>query len=80
MDLSQFAGHTITVYFRTWQDGAFTLQMMYVDDIVIDYNHRHGLLRQCRVRPERVDLTGRGRHRRPGRSVPVSLTTIGKVR
>ncbi len=35
MDLGQFAGHTITLYFRTWQDGAFTLQMMYVDDIVI---------------------------------------------
>lgn len=35
MDLSPFAGHTIDVYFSTWQDGAFTLQMMYVDDISI---------------------------------------------
>jgi hypothetical protein len=35
MDLSPFAGHTIELYFRTWQDGAFTLQMMYVDDISI---------------------------------------------
>ncbi len=35
MDLSLFAGHTIDLYFRTWQDGAFTLQMMYVDDIFI---------------------------------------------
>lgn len=35
MDLSPFAGHTIDLYFRTWQDGAFTLQMMYVDDISI---------------------------------------------
>jgi len=35
MDLSPFAGHTIDVYFTTWQDGAFTLQMMYVDDISI---------------------------------------------
>jgi immune inhibitor A len=35
MDLSPFAGHTIDVYFTTWQDGAFTLQMMYVDDIAI---------------------------------------------
>jgi hypothetical protein len=37
MDLSDFAGDPITIYFRTWQDGAFTLQMMYVDDIAIDY-------------------------------------------
>jgi immune inhibitor A len=36
MDLSPFAGHTIDLYFRTWQDGAFTLQMMYVDDIEIN--------------------------------------------
>lgn len=35
MDLSPFAGHDIELYFRTWQDGAFTLQMMYVDDISI---------------------------------------------
>ncbi len=33
MDLSPFAGHAIDLYFTTWQDGAFTLQMMYVDDI-----------------------------------------------
>jgi GTP-dependent phosphoenolpyruvate carboxykinase len=35
MDLAPFAGYTIELYFRTWQDGAFTLQMMYVDDISI---------------------------------------------
>ncbi|MCK4314255.1 MAG: immune inhibitor A [Anaerolineae bacterium] len=35
MDLSPFGGHTIDLYFTTWQDGAFTLQMMYVDDISI---------------------------------------------
>jgi hypothetical protein len=35
MDLGTFADHTIDLYFRTWQDGAFTLQMMYVDDISI---------------------------------------------
>jgi hypothetical protein len=35
MDLSPFAGHTIDLYFTTWQDGAFTLQMMYVDDVAI---------------------------------------------
>jgi hypothetical protein len=35
MDLSPFAGHSIDLFFRTWQDGAFTLQMMYVDDISI---------------------------------------------
>ena len=35
MDLTPFAGHTIDLYFRTWQDGAFTYQMMYVDDISI---------------------------------------------
>jgi len=35
MDLSPFAGHDIELYFRSWQDGAFTLQMMYVDDIEI---------------------------------------------
>jgi hypothetical protein len=35
MDLTPFAGHTIDVYFTSWQDGAFTLQMMYVDDISI---------------------------------------------
>jgi len=35
MDLSPFAEHTIDLYFTTWQDGAFTLQMMYIDDISI---------------------------------------------
>ncbi len=35
MDLTPFAGKTIDLYFTTWQDGAFTLQMMYVDDISI---------------------------------------------
>ena len=35
MELSPFAGHTIEIYFTTWQDGAFTLQMMYSDDISI---------------------------------------------
>ena len=35
MDLSDFADHTIDLYFTTWQDGAYTLQMMYVDDIEI---------------------------------------------
>jgi len=35
MDLTPFAGHAIELYFTTWQDGAFTLQMMYVDDISI---------------------------------------------
>ncbi len=35
MDLSPFAGHQIEIHFRLWQDGAFTLQNMYVDDISI---------------------------------------------
>jgi len=35
MDLSPFAGHVIDLYFTTWQDGAFTLQQMYVDNIAI---------------------------------------------
>lgn len=35
MDLSPFAGHSIDLYFTTWQDGASNLQMMYVDDIEI---------------------------------------------
>ena len=35
MDLTPFAGHTVDLYFTTWQDGAFTLQMMYIDDISI---------------------------------------------
>jgi len=35
MDLTPFAGLDIDLYFTTWQDGAFTLQMMYVDDIEI---------------------------------------------
>ena len=36
VDLSAFAGDTVTVYFRTWQDGSFTLQMMYVDDVTMN--------------------------------------------
>ena len=36
VDLSGFAGDTVTVYFRTWQDGSFTLQMMYVDDVTMN--------------------------------------------
>jgi len=35
MDLSDFAGCEIELHFRTWQDGAFTYQMMYVDNILI---------------------------------------------
>lgn len=35
MNLTAFAGLDIEIYFTTWQDGAFTLQMMYVDDIEI---------------------------------------------
>lgn len=35
MDLSPFAGHTIDVHFTTWQDGAVTHEMMYVDNIEI---------------------------------------------
>ncbi|KKN26018.1 hypothetical protein LCGC14_0878900 [marine sediment metagenome] len=35
MDLTPFAGHVIDLYFTTWQDGAFTLQQMYVDNISI---------------------------------------------
>ncbi|MFX0082671.1 MAG: hypothetical protein ACFE94_13055 [Candidatus Hodarchaeota archaeon] len=35
MDLSAFKGHQIEIHFRLWQDGAFTLQNMYVDDIEI---------------------------------------------
>lgn len=35
MDLGAFADHTIDLYFTTWQDAAFTLQMMYIDDISI---------------------------------------------
>jgi len=35
MDLDLFAGQTIDIYFTLWQDGAFTLQNMYVDDISI---------------------------------------------
>ena len=31
----QLAGHDIDLYFTLWQDGAFTLQNMYVDDISI---------------------------------------------
>lgn len=35
VDLSPFYGHDITIYFRTWQDGAFTYQMMYVDNVTV---------------------------------------------
>jgi hypothetical protein len=35
MDLTPFAGHSVDIYFTLWQDGAFTLQNMYVDDIAI---------------------------------------------
>lgn len=35
MDLTPFAGDTIEIYFRLWQDGAFTLMNMFVDDISI---------------------------------------------
>ena len=35
MDLTPFAGHDIDLYFTLWQDGAYTEQMMYVDDISI---------------------------------------------
>jgi len=35
MDLTPFAGNTIELHFRLWQDGAFTLLNMYVDDISI---------------------------------------------
>ncbi len=38
MDLTPFAGHVIDLYFTTWQDGAFTLQQMYVDNIIITTN------------------------------------------
>lgn len=35
MDLTPFAGHSIELHFRLWQDGAFTYQNMFVDDISI---------------------------------------------
>ncbi len=35
MDLIGFADHTIDIHFRLWQDGAFTLINMFVDDISI---------------------------------------------
>ena len=35
MDLTPFAGDDIDLYFTIWQDGAFTLDNMYVDDISI---------------------------------------------
>ena len=35
MDLDPFAGHSIELHFRLWQDGAFTLVNMFVDDISI---------------------------------------------
>jgi len=35
MDLTAFAGNEIDLYFTSWQDGAFTYQGMYVDDIEI---------------------------------------------
>ncbi len=37
-DLTPFAGHTITIYFRTWQDGAYTLPMMYVDAVALGWS------------------------------------------
>ena len=35
MDLTPFAGDEIDLYFTSWQDGAFTYQGMYVDNIEI---------------------------------------------
>jgi len=35
MDLTGFAGKEVEILFTLWQDGAFTLQNMYVDDISI---------------------------------------------
>ena len=35
MDLTSFAGKTIELHFRTWQDGAFSGRMLFVDDIAI---------------------------------------------
>ena len=35
MDLTPFAGHDIELSFTSWQDGAFTYQGMYVDNIEI---------------------------------------------
>ena len=35
MDLTAFAGKQVEILFTLWQDGAFTLQNMYVDDISI---------------------------------------------
>ncbi|KKL74405.1 hypothetical protein LCGC14_2065220, partial [marine sediment metagenome] len=35
MSLNEFANDTIELYFRLWQDGAFTLINMFVDDISI---------------------------------------------
>ena len=35
MDLGAFADHNIDIHFRLWQDGAFTLLNMFVDDISI---------------------------------------------
>ncbi|MFW9941388.1 MAG: hypothetical protein ACFFFT_10145 [Candidatus Thorarchaeota archaeon] len=35
MDLTPFTGNIIDIYFTLWQDGAFTLQNMYIDDIEI---------------------------------------------
>ena len=34
--LNQFAGHNITIYFRTWQDGAFTYEGALVDAVDVD--------------------------------------------
>jgi hypothetical protein len=34
--LNQFQGHTITIYFRTWQDGAFTYEGALVDAVEVD--------------------------------------------
>jgi Immune inhibitor A peptidase M6 len=37
VSLAGFLGHTIDIYFRTWQDGSTTFQMMYVDDVRLQY-------------------------------------------
>jgi hypothetical protein len=35
-DLTQFYGHDITIYIRTWQDGSFTYEGMYVDNVTVN--------------------------------------------
>ncbi len=35
MDLTPFSGHPIELHFRLWQDGAFSLLNMFIDDISI---------------------------------------------